>query len=277
MTPRFLLLRASRELRVAGIPDPENDASLLLSRLTGEKPLNLRADTDTVLPQETLEAFDAMLRRRLNREPLQYILGTFPFQGLEFQVDSRVLIPRPETSLLVDWALERLEKFPSPVVLDLCCGSGCIGLSVKKKRPDASVTLTDISRNALAVARINAERLGTEVTLSEGDLFAAVPGRTFDLILSNPPYIPSADCGDLQPEVRFEPMTALDGGADGLDFYRRIGADVSGHLTPGGWLIMELGIHESGPVRDLLLKSGACSVEIRKDFAGLDRMILAAY
>lgn len=277
MTPRSLLLRASLELSAAGVPDPETDASLLLSRLTGEKPLDLRMDADTLLSEDTTEAFEVLMLRRKKREPLQYILGSFPFQGFDFYVDQRVLIPRPETSLLVDWALECLESHPGAAVLDLCCGSGCIGLSVKKRRPDARVTLTDISPDALAVTQTNADHLDVEAEVLEGDLFASVRGRRFDLILSNPPYIPTKDCPELQREVQYEPRMALDGGADGLFFYRRIAEEGPGYLHHGGLLMMELGFGEAASVRNLLLIGGAKQVEIRKDFAGLDRMILAVY
>lgn len=277
MTPRALLLHSARLLSGAGVPDPEQDASLMLARLTGAKPLSLRTDMDTQLPAEILEAFEQMMRRRLKREPLQYILGSFPFQGMDFLLDARVLIPRPETSLLVDWALELLAAFSGPSVLDLCCGSGCIGLSVKKKRPDASVTLTDLSPEAVSVAKINAERLDLEAGILEGDLFSPVPDRKYDLVLSNPPYIPSSECASLQREVQFEPLFALDGGEDGMDFYRRIAAEAPAHLRPGGRLLLELGIHEAGLVRDMLLRSGAKSVEVRKDFADVDRMMLAVF
>ena len=277
MTPRQLLLQSARRLAEAGVPDPEQDPALLLSSLTGRPPLMLRLDMDTELEAPVLEAFQLLLNRRLRREPLQYILGSVSFQGFSFRVDERALIPRPETALLAEWVLERLIGRTEPKVLDLCCGSGCIGLSVKAKRPDANMTLTDISAAALSLAGENADRLHLEASLLKGDLFQPVAGQRFDLIVSNPPYIPSRECGILQEEVRFEPLLALDGGEDGLDFYRRIARGVPGFLRPEGQLMLELGFAEADPVKETLLAHGAKDVVIRTDYSGKERMLLALY
>ena len=222
MNPRTLLLRTAAQFREHGIPDPETDASVLLSSLTGLSPLNLRMNTDLMLDDAVLEEYRLLVDRRLDRVPLQYILGETFFFGRKFHVDSRVLIPRPETELLVEWALDLLRERSSPVILDLCCGSGCIGLTLKSERPDAEVWLSDISEDALAVAAENAHLLSADVTLFQRDLLNGFPDASLDLIISNPPYIPSADCPALQPEVLREPVLALDGGADGCDVYRRI-------------------------------------------------------
>ena len=274
MTPRDLIRQAARRFRSADIPDPDTDSALLLASLTGGSPLALRLDEDTALDPSLVSRFEQLVRRRLTRYPLQYVLGEAPFCGRLFAVDPRVLIPRPETELLCSWALEVLEGVERPRVLDLCCGSGCLGLSVKAARPDAAVVLSDLSADALAVAAENSARLALEAVLHQGDLLEGFPPSSFDLILCNPPYIPSADCEALQPEVRFEPRMALDGGADGLDFYRRLSASAAAVLVPGGMLLMELGIHESDPVSALLAASGFHDVQLRKDLAGLDRMIL---
>ena len=275
MTPCELIRQTASRFRSAGIPDPENDSALLLASLCGCAPLPLRLDTDTNLDRNLLSQYEQLVQKRLMRIPLQYILGEAPFCGHSFMVDARVLIPRPETELLCCWILEVLMDHPASRILDLCCGSGCIGLSLKAACQDASVTLSDLSAGALAVASENAHRLSLNVVLHQGDLLDGFPPDSFDLIVCNPPYIPSADCKVLQREVLFEPRIALDGGPDGLDFYRRLISFVPSVLTPGGALFMELGIHEADPVSGLLSASGFTGIQIRADLNGIDRMILA--
>ena len=192
-----------------------------------------------------------------------------------FKVDARVLIPRPETALLCEWALDTLRNSSSPRVLDLCCGSGCIGLTIKAERPDADVTLSDVSSDALNVSAVNAVRLSLDVSVKQSDLFQDLSGALFDLIISNPPYIRSSDCDTLQPEVMKEPRLALDGGTDGCDLYRRIIREAGSVLVPGGMLMMEMGVHESDILSDMLSNHGYTGIQIRKDYAGIDRMILA--
>ena len=306
MTPRALLLSAARFLKEAGVPNPEHDASWMLSYLTGRGALELRADMDGEITGETEEAFLKLLKRRQNREPLQYITGSTVFCGNTFLTDSRGLIPRPETEELVEWALEENAGKSGLEVLDLCCGSGCIGLSIWKKS-DARVTLADASNDALTLAKENAETIGTteeerrlskgdstpagenRVTVGEetarksrveyllGDLFEPVGNRRFDLIISNPPYIPSEECERLQEEVLWEPKMALDGGTDGLVFYRRIAEKAQEHLKAGGLLMMEMGDGEAESISGMLREREAKRVVIRKDFAGIERMILAEF
>ena len=258
MNPRELIRAAALRFRNAGIPDPENDAALLLSHLTGRPPLELRLDMDTLLDASVLTGFEELSLKRLDRIPLQYLVGKAPFYHRSFLVDSRVLIPRPETELLCEWALELIKGQPCPRILDLCCGSGCIGLTVKAEYPDARVTLADISADALAVASQNAEALSLDVCFHRGDLLDGFPEESFDLVLSNPPYIPAGDCG-----------------MDGCDVYRRIASGARSVLAPGGLLLMELGIHEAEPVSSLLSACGYTGIRIRKDYAGIQRMILA--
>ena len=275
MTPRELIRLTAAIFRTGDIPDPENDAALLLSSLTGIPALNLRLDTDTELQPDVLSAYRDLSEKRLRRFPLQYLLGNVTFCSRPFRVDQRVLIPRPETELLCQWALEILRDTPSPRILDLCCGSGCIGLTLKAERPDASVTLSDLSADALDMAAENAARLSLEVTLKQSDLFRSLENVSYDLIVSNPPYIPSADCDLLQPEVRYEPRLALDGGADGCSLYRRIIDSSAAFLSRGGVLLMELGFSEAAPVSQLLSEHGFKEIQVRKDYAGIDRMIRA--
>ena len=276
MTPRELILTTGKRLREAGIPEGVNDSALLLSHVTGKPPLSLRMDEQSLLSDQALDSFDILFQRRLHREPLQYILGDTVFCGRSFHVDPRVLIPRPETELLCLWALEL--PLPSDArALDLCCGSGCIGLTLLAERPGWHVTLADLSPDALAVARENAHRLSLSPLLAEGDLFSPLGSATYDLILSNPPYIPADDCETLQTEVTREPRLALNGGADGLDFYRRISRHAPSHLLPGGMLMLEIGDGERAPVVSLLEEAGFRSIQVRADWNGIDRMILAQW
>ena len=277
MTPCFLLRNTAKEFRKSGIPDPETDSALLLSFLTGQPPLSLRLDTETVLSSEVLESFHSIAKRRISREPLQYITGEAPFGGRIFTVDHRVLFPRPETEELCSWALEILPSAASCRILDLCCGSGCIGLTLAAERPDYQLTLADISADALQVASLNASRFHLQVSFHRGDLTENLPADFFDCIISNPPYIPSSDCLHLQPEVLREPVLALDGGMDGLDFYRRIAVESAAVLKQNGLLMLEIGSGEADQVSDILSHAGFTSVEIRYDLRKIPRMIKAVF
>lgn len=273
MNPRALLKATASAFRDAGIPDPEVDAALLLSHVTGQPPLSLRLDMTTVLPDGVLTRFDVLVSRRLTRQPLQYLLNTQPFLGRDFYVDERVLIPRPETELLAERAIAALRKHPHPVALDLCCGSGALAVSMALEVPGAQIHAADLSPDALAVTAKNAALLGASITLHQGDLFAAVSETAFDVIVSNPPYIPSADCLTLQEEVRREPMMALDGGTDGLDFYRRIASDAPKFLRPGGVLLLEVGFDQAEAVMALL--ADFADVQAHEDYQHIPRMIEA--
>lgn len=275
MTPRELIRQTAARFESENLPDPENDASLLLSFLTGRPALNLRLDEETVLDPAVVSAFLDLSGKRLRRVPLQYLLGEVSFFTRPFKVDSRVLIPRPETELLCEWALELMARISSPRILDLCCGSGCIGLTLKAERPDAVLTLSDLSPDALKVSAENADRLSLDVEFIQSDLLDDIIGTSYDLIVSNPPYIPSAVCDNLQPEVCHEPRLALDGGLDGCDLYRRIISSAGSVLVPGGMLLMEMGISEAPVLSSLMSAHGFSDIRIRKDYAGIDRMICA--
>ncbi len=275
MTPRELILNAAGRLREAGVPNPLEDSAFLLSSLCHQPPLNLRMDMETVLSQDILMKYDALLQRREAREPLQYILCEAPFMGRLFYVDPRVLIPRPETALLCEWALEILKDDPALRILDLCTGSGCIGITMQCELENVQVTLSDLSEDALSVAAVNARRYADSIQLHQGDLLDGFASESFDFILSNPPYIPSSDCMFLQKEVCQEPLIALDGGDDGLDFYRRIARDAPGILSSHGGLMLELGWQEAPAVSDLLLQAGMKHITVRRDYAGISRVIYA--
>lgn len=267
---------AAAQLRAAGVPDPAWDSGQLMSRVTGLAPLMARL-SERELTAEEAAAFDALVQRRLQREPLQYILGTQDFCGRSFAVDGRVLIPRPETELLAERAVRALQDFgPGAHALDLCCGSGCLGITLALEVPSAQVDMADLSEDALAVTRKNAERLGAQVSLHQGDLWDAVDARQYQLIVSNPPYIPDADCLALQAEVMREPLMALKGGMDGLDFYRRIAAGLRKHLLPGGVLLLEVGFDQAERVAELLRAAG-CETACHEDYQHILRMVEARW
>lgn len=277
MTPRELLRQLTAELRDAGVPDPEVDASLLLSHITGINAMNLRLDSFSQVSPEDEAAFRALCERRKTRIPLQYLTGVQSFLGRDFKVDKRVLIPRPETELLAERAIAllRAEK-GSPAALDLCCGSGCLAVSMALAVPRADVHAADLSADAIAVTRENADRLHARITLHQGDLFAALSApMPFDVIVSNPPYIPAADCLHLQEEVRREPMMALDGGADGYGFYRRIAKEAPRFLRAGGTLLMEVGHNQAEGVMRLCRAAGLTPVAVHEDYQHIPRIVEA--
>jgi len=245
------------------------DAQLLLLHALG-RPAQDRAwllahDTDA-LPAATQAALDAAVQRRLGGEPVAYITGHKEFFGLDLQVDARVLVPRPDTETLVEWALS-LRPHPQQI-LDLGTGSGAIALALKHARPDAQVSAVDASAAALIVARANAQRLQFDVAFTRGSWLEGIHQR-FDLIVSNPPYIAALDrhLKDLQ----HEPLQALASGADGLDDLREIITQARTRLQPGGWLLLEHGWDQAQAVRDLLVQAGFEDVQSRRDLGGIER------
>ncbi len=268
---RRLMREGAARLARAGVPDAEWDAESCLSHITGIPRLSLHM-TDRAPTAEEEAAYDALLARRERREPLQYILGTQPFMGFDFLVSPAALIPRFDTELLAQQALKRLRS--GMTALDLCAGTGAIGISLKLIKPELRVTLADISKDALALAARNAAHLGAEVEIVCGDLFAPLDGRRFDMIVCNPPYIPSGEIAALQREVAFEPRAALDGGGDGLAFYRRIAAEAPTHLNAGGYLCLEIGDTQRERVAGLL--SGHFGdLSAFRDLNDLERVIVA--
>jgi len=275
MTIKQAVLQAAQAFEAAGVPDPRIDAEIILSHVTGLDRLNMLMNGSRELTQEQEQRFSSLLLSRTKREPLQYLLGEQFFCGLRFQVDSRVLIPRQETEELCQWGLSHLKTLKKDPLsaLDLCTGSGAIAVTLKHECPHAAVTASDMSADALSLAKQNAQMNGAEIQFLQGDLWEPIRGKAFDLILSNPPYIPSADCDTLQEEVMREPRMALDGGADGLDFYRRIADEAITHLNPGGLIAVELGIGEAEAVAQMFQNAGLTDVSIRKDLYGVARMV----
>jgi release factor glutamine methyltransferase len=230
-----------------GVENARLEAEWLLCAATGLDRVGLYLNFEKPLNDEELAAYRVMVARRGRREPLQHILGTQEFCGLEFEVTPDVLIPRHDTETLVHEALVRMPGAKS--VLDIGTGSGCIAVALACKLPGASVTAVDISEAALIIAGRNAERNGVVIEFLQGSLFEPVVGRRFDLMVSNPPYIPSRDIETLLPEVRdFDPRGALDGGKDGLDVYHALIPAAAGLFNPGGWLLVEVGIGQATDV-----------------------------
>ncbi|MFT4191161.1 MAG: peptide chain release factor N(5)-glutamine methyltransferase [Comamonas sp.] len=248
------------------------DAQLLLLHALGregDRAWLITHDQDR-LAGEPLAAFRALAARRAAGEPLAYLVGHQAFFGLRLQVDARVLIPRPDTETLVEWALETLAERPAPRAIDLGTGSGAIALAIRAHCPAAEVHALDASADALAVARANAQQLGLPVTFWQGHWLAGHPGGPgYELIATNPPYIAEGDRH--LPALAHEPLSALTAGRDGLDDIRQIVRQARTHLRPGGWLLIEHGYDQAGAVRELLHAAGYAHVGSRRDLAGIER------
>lgn len=259
--------------RDKGIEGGRLDAELLLGDLLELDRVGLYLDYDRPLAATELEAYRALVGRRARREPLQYIRGRAEFWSLPFKVSPAVLIPRADTEVLVEEGLKRASG--ACRILDVGAGSGAIAVALAHERPEAALEAVDLSTEALAVARANAAANGVaeRIQFRQEDL-RSLSGAGFDLVVSNPPYIPSADLAGLMPEVRqFEPLLALDGGADGLAAYRALAAQARGLLRLGGWLLLEVGIGQAEAVAQLLRDAGLQDVFTRADYAGVPRVV----
>lgn len=272
------------ELSRNGVPFARDESEFILMHVLRCKRSELFLNARRELTDEEEQALARAVERRTGREPSQYIFGEAEFLGRTFKVTRDVLIPRPETELLVEEALKEAISIKDGrvTVVDLCTGSGCIGISVAAGLKDCDVIATDISERALAIAKENSIRLGTaeKVRFGLGDLFGPVPetlkGR-IDMVLSNPPYIDEKDMASLEPEVKdFEPVQALSGGTDGMDIIKRVLQDSPEWLRPGGLLLMEIGYDQSAAVTSLASASARFSdIEIVKDYAGIGRILKA--
>ena len=279
MTVRETLDYIRTCLRDAGIEEFEYEGWVFLDWIFGIRRADYYMNPEDKVAPEKEDYLKDMLAKRCDRVPLQYLMGECEFMGYPFLVDERVLIPRQDTECLVEKALEHLQKWQhdraaTPEILDLCTGSGCIGISIKKLFPQARVTLADISEGALEIAGKNAKVLQAEVALVQGDLFENIKGN-FDFIISNPPYIPTKVIEGLMPEVRdYEPHLALDGTEDGLFFYRKIVREAVSYLKEEGMLLFEIGQEQGADLREMMEKEGFSQVKIWKDLAGLDRIVI---
>jgi len=278
-TVRRVLGWTSQHFAKLGVDSPRLTAELLLAHVLQTSRVRLYTDLDRPLETAELAAYRALIARRATGEPTQYLTGTREFYGRPFAVDPRVLIPRPETELLVEAVLQALPGRDGRI-LDLCTGTGCVGITLALERPAAAVVATDSSPAAAEVARANAASLGAaeRVDVRVGDLFAPVEQEPpFDAVVANPPYVPSGEIPTLSAEVRREPASALDGGEDGLDVVRRIVAGASRWLVPGGLLALEIGDRQGPAVRSLLEGAGYGSVRIERDLGRQDRLALGTH
>lgn len=257
-----------------GLGEAEAEAREILEVLCGFSAQDLLLEPQKELPEKQETALQELACRRKAGEPLAYLLGSRAFYGMRFAVSRAVLIPRQETELLAERCIQIIQRKNLKTVLDLCTGSGCIAVCLAKHTA-AAVSASDISPDALAVARGNAEKLGANVHFFASDLLEKAQGP-YDLIVSNPPYISDAEYAAIDAGVREqEPALALRGGADGLTFYRRIAAQARGYLAKGGQLALEIGYEQGEAVCRLLAEQGFDKIELAKDYAGLDRMVFA--
>lgn len=274
---RRVLAWAADDLRKRGSETGRLDAELLLARVLRLTRIGLILQADRPLAALELARFRELFKRRRAQEPIAYLLGEREFYGITLRIDSRVLIPRPDSETLVEVALRRTrERSMLGSALDLCTGSGCVAIAFARARPTWQVTATDLSPDALSVARENAHRTGAvrNLRLLEGSLFQPIEAARFDLITANPPYIPSAELETLPADVRdFEPRLALDGGADGLELLRKIIEHAPPQLKPKGVLAVETGADQGPLVAGLFESHGYRSVEVTRDLGGRDRVV----
>ena len=261
---------AIEHLRAHGVQAPELSASLLLGHVIGRTRAWLIAHSEDCLDEGSGERFAELVQERCDGVPIQYLRGTQEFYQLEFRVTPDVLIPRPETEHLVEAALQRIR--PGHRVLDLGTGSGAIAVALAVNSPGATVTATDLSHEALKIARENALGQRCEIRVCQGDGVSQFADGQFDIVVSNPPYVPLRDVGGLQRELRHEPSMALFGGEDGLEVTRRFVRDAPRVLRPGGWLLIEIGYGMREAVHDLLQGPEWTAAEFLPDLAGIERV-----
>jgi release factor glutamine methyltransferase len=281
-----VIQRSTEFLAKKGVDSPRLQTELLLAHLLELPRMKLYLDFERRLTEQELNAFRELVRRRGLREPLQHITGSTSFCGLEIAVSSRVLIPRPETELLAEQGWLFLQRLAAgipqpPAALDFGTGSGCLAVALAVKCPVAEVFAVDISAEAIETAQQNAGRHGVQerIRFFQSDGFRALsPGTRFDLIISNPPYIPTAEIGSLQPEVRdFDPRRALDGGPQGLDFYARLAAEAPGFLQPGGKMMLEIGDRQVESLRELLTQQKWIVEEVIDDYTQRPRVLVVKH
>ncbi|APR83812.1 Protein-N(5)-glutamine methyltransferase PrmC [Minicystis rosea] len=275
-TIRRVLTWSADDLRKRGSTSPRLDAELLLGRVLKMDRIGLLLDADRPLARAELTAYRELHTRRRQGEPVAYLLGVREFYGRPFRVDRRVLIPRPDTEILVEVALERTRHVSLCArVLDLCTGSGCVAISLARERPTTRVLGSDISEGALVVAVENSIRLGAvNCGFVRSDLFAAFRSERFDLITGNPPYIAEPEIPTLAVDIRgYEPHLALTGGPEGLDVVRRIVAEAAAHLTEGGVLALEVGADQGEATRALFAAAGFREIDTRRDYGGHERVV----
>lgn len=288
-----LLRKAAEQLEAAGSDDALPDAETLVFHAVSRDRLDAYLNNPEVTTADSAKV-KRLLQRRAKGEPVQYIIGYIEFFGLPMRVGKGVLIPRPETELLVEEVIKTVKskalcvnsaetevlpitRYALRTFLDLCTGSGCIALALAKEFPDAEVIGTDLSKEALAYAKKNAKENSIKnIRFLQGSLFEPVKGKKFDIITANPPYIKNNEIDTLQREIRdWEPNAALDGGEDGLDFYRAILSSAGRHLNPGGYIFLELGYDQAGEVQGFAKKEGFGDISVINDYGNIGRILKA--
>lgn len=273
ITIQDALSAGAQKLQSTGLEQSRFEAEVLLAAVMHQERLYFLMHPEMPLSLDQIRAFDNAIKRRAAHEPSAMITGHREFMGLDFDVNAHVLIPRPDTENIVETALAWISKRSRPKVLDLCCGSGAIGIALKHYCPNIQLWLSDISKEALAVAKSNTQKHHVEAQLILGDLFEGLPQRQrFDMIVTNPPYIPTDEIADLSPDVKdYEPRAALDGGEDGYDFYKRLFASVHDHLKEQGYLILECGWNQADTLIDMVRSRSFSHIERIHDLAGFAR------
>jgi len=251
------------------------EAGQLFTHVTQKKIYHMSFLSKKPAPENQADLLLRMCKRRLAGEPLQYLLGEWEFYGLPFKVGKGVLIPRADTEALVDTALDLLKDKKSPIVLDLCSGTGCVAIAISHHRPDALVTAVEVSETAYSYLLENIELNRSKAEPVKQDLKEYKHPCRLDMLVSNPPYIPKETIATLQPEVRLEPRLALSGGSDGLDFYRIIPRLYIGQILPGGWFCLEIGSGQSKQVVKILEECGCTDIFVRDDYSGIPRVACA--
>lgn len=283
MTVLEVIQRSAEFLTKKGVESPRLQVELLLAHVLHLPRMGLYLNFERALTPKELDELRELVRRRGQREPLQQIIGSTSFCGLELSVNKNVLVPRPETELLAELGWQFLNSLsnstPQPLALDFGTGSGCLAITIAVKSPAAHVLAVDVSTDALELARQNAARHQVEsrIQFFVGDGFAALPPETrFDLIVANPPYIPSKEIDTLEPEVRdHDPRMALDGGADGLDFYRRLAREAGTFLNPGGRIMLEFGDGQETAIQNLFEQQKWIVEAVKADYSGRPRILVA--
>ena len=276
MTLRQIRDISEARLKAAGIEAYKREARLIVMEYTGLSGADIILKPEAEFETDIEEKIISAVKRRTDGEPLQYILGWWEFYGLRIEVCPGVLIPRPETELLAELVVNKASQTEQAKILDLCCGSGCIAVSAAKQLKSARIFAADLYDGPLKITKRNAEINDVKVDVVRADALHFPPkelGGDFDIIASNPPYIPSSDISSLQREVQHEPESALDGGEDGLDFYRSICKNYGRLLRPGGILAFEVGINQADLVSDMLKSCGFGDISCIADYAGIDRVV----
>ena len=275
---KTLLAGGGARLAQAGIAEAENKLRWVAAHLLDCGLLDVLHRLAACPPPELAREFEAAVARLEKDEPVQYVIGETDFMGVKIRCDARALIPRPETEVLAACAEDFLRGRPAPVVVDVCTGTGCIACALAKRVPGARIAATDISSAALDLARENARRLGVEVEFAQADLLAGVAAASVDLVVSNPPYVPSAECERLDRTVRdFEPRLALDGGPDGLRLISRLVSEAACVLKSTGRLMLEIGEDQAGAVTEILCQTPPLQLlNLKSDCAGKPRVAIAA-